>query len=182
MDFQRITCSPTVFAKHMPQTKSVSLFKQKQMFRVRSQWIRRARQVCIAIFTVDGDGGVVDSFCFDGAPHSWLRGASRAAPAAAASSNSRRTRGYAGPHAPQARRRVSRHAGRPAFVLSCRSHRHASCKSPPGGSPHTAARPTSGSLRRYDLAARATWQLAPPSSASPSSGGPPGETNSRGGT
>ena len=114
----------------------------------------------------------------------------------------RRTRGCAGPHAlhqppppgaaraaPAAarglsrrKRRASRHAGRPAFVFSCGSHRHASCSSPPGGSPHTAARPTSGSLRRHDLAARATWQLAPPSSASPSSGGPPGETNSRGGT
>ena len=177
MDFQRISCFQLVFAKHMPQTKNVSLFKQKQMFRVRSQWIRRARQVCIAIFTVDGDGGVVDSFCFDGAPHSWLRGASQPPPPGAARAAPAAARGLS-----RRKRRASRHAGRPAFVFSCGSHRHASCSSPPGGSPHTAARPTSGSLRRHDLAARATWQLAPPSSASPSSGGPAGETNSRGGT
>ena len=54
------------------------------------------------------------------------------APPAAARGLTRRTsrRRCAGPHAPQARRRVSRHAGRPAVGRSCRPLRlRASCMS-----------------------------------------------------
>ena len=181
MDFQRISCFQIVFAKHMPQTKKTfhCLNKNKCFGCVRSGSGGRGRcaSLCLLLMVMMV---LLIRFVLTGRP----------------------TRGCAGPHAPhqppppgaaraapaaarglsRRKRRASRHAGRPAFVFSCGSHRHASCSSPPGGSPHTAARPTSGSLRRHDLAARATWRLAPPSSASPSSGGSAGETNSRGGT